>query len=149
MRRVWQLVWFRYALLLTFLAASTLLLIWYRSPKRGLPYHDQFADGQLKEWQQFGGSWSIAGDTIRNDSDERGAKLITGSPFWANYEAEADVQLLGTTCVQTGRGCLGDAGILIRASDVDNGVDTYRGYYVGLRLNDQSLVLGRADYGWY
>src|SRR5262249_26617807 len=135
--------------LFTFLAAGILPLIWYRSPKRGLPYHDQFVHGQLKGWQQFGGSWSIDRDTIRNDSDERGAKLITGSPFWTNYEAEADVQLLGTTCVQTGRSCWGDAGILIRASDVANGVDSYSGYYAGLRIHDQSLVLGRADYGWY
>jgi PAS domain S-box-containing protein len=149
MRRVWQLVWFRYALLLTFLAAGTLPFIWYRSPKRGLPYHDQFVDGELKEWQQFGGNWTIDGDTIRNESNERGAKLVTGSPFWANYEAEADVQLLGASCLQTGGGCWGDVGILIRASDVANGVDSYRGYYAGLRLQDQALVLGRADYGWY
>ena len=151
MRRVWQLDWIRYAVLFTFLGliAGELSLIWYRSPKRGLPYRDEFVHAHLKEWQQFGGTWSIEGDTIRNDSDERGAKLITGSRFWTNYEAEADVQLLGNTCVQTGKSCWGDAGILIRASDIDNGVDSYRGYYAGLRMNDQSLVLGRADYGWY
>src|SRR5215469_5247414 len=148
MRPVGQLVWIRYAVLFAFLAAGALSLIWYRSPKRGLPYYDQFVHGQLKGWKQFGGSWTIDGDTIRNTSGERGAKLITGSPFWTNYEAEADVQLLGTAC-QTGSSCWGDAGILIRASDLDKGVDSYRGYYAGLRIYDQSLVLGRADYGWY
>ena len=148
MRRVGQLVWIRYAALFTLLAAGAISLIWYRSPKRGLPYYDQFVHGQLKGWKQFGGSWTIDGDAIRNTSGERGAKLITGSPFWTNYEAEADVQLLGTAC-QTGRSCWGDAGILIRASDLDKGIDSYRGYYAGLRIYDQSLVLGRADYGWY
>ena len=140
MKRVWQLVWIRYTLLFT--AAALILGMfasnYYRSPKRGLPYHDQFSEGRRTEWQEFGGTWSIAGDSIRNDSDERGAKLITGSSFWTNYKAEADLQLLGR----------GDAGIVIRASDVDAGVDSYSGYYAGLRIDDQSLVLGRAEYGW-
>ena len=140
MKRMWQLVWIRYTLLFT---AAALMLgmfasIYYRTPKRHLPYHDQFSEGRRSEWQEFGGTWSIAGDSIRNDSDERGAKLITGSSFWTNYKAEADLQLLGR----------GDAGIVIRASDFDAGVDSYSGYYAGLRIDDQSLVLGRAEYGW-
>ena len=140
MKRVWQLVWIRYAVL--FIAAALILgtfaSIYYRSPRRGLPYRDQFREGWRREWQEFGGTWSIGGDSVRNDSDERGAKLITGSSFWTNYKAEADLQLLGR----------GDAGIVIRARDIDYGVDSYSGYYAGLRMDDQSLVLGRAEYGW-
>lgn len=113
-------------------------IFYYHSPNRRLPYHDRFVEGRRNEWQEFGGTWSIAGDTIRNDSDERGAKLIAGSPFWRNYKAEADLQLLGR----------GDTGIVIRATDIGEGVDSYSGYYAGLRLDDQSLVLGRAEYGW-
>ncbi len=113
-------------------------LVYQRSPVRGLPYHDQFAKGRLSEWQEFGGTWSIVDGALRDDSDERGAKLITGSPFWTDYEAEAEVQLLGR----------GDAGLIIRATDPDEGVDSYNGYYAGLRMDDQSLVVGRAEYGW-
>jgi signal transduction histidine kinase len=113
-------------------------LLYQRSPMRGLPYHDQFAKGRLGEWQEFGGTWSIVDGALRDDSDERGAKLITGSPYWTDYQAETDVQLLGR----------GDAGLVIRATDPDEGVDSYRGYYAGLRIDDQSLVLGRAEYGW-
>jgi len=140
-RRIWQLLWIRYTLLFTLaaLSAGIFALIYYRNPTRGLPYHDRFVAGRLNEWQEFGGAaWSIAGDSVRNDSDERGAKLVTGSPFWTNYKAEADVQLLGR----------GDAGIAIRVSDIEDGVDSYSGYYAGLRMQDQSLVLGRAEYGW-
>jgi PAS domain S-box-containing protein len=141
MRRGWQRVWVQYTVLFLFLAAiaGTLSLIWYRSPNRGLPYHDQFTKGELNGWHSFGGTWSVQEDRVRNDSGERGAKLITGSQFWANYQVEADLQLLGNG---------GDAGIVIRASDLDYGVDSYRGYYAGLRVDDQSLVLGRAEYGW-
>jgi two-component sensor histidine kinase len=113
-------------------------LFYFRSSGRGLPYHDRFDKAQLSEWQEFGGSWDIVNGSLRSDSDERGAKLITGSPYWTNYEAEADVQLLGR----------GDAGLVIRASDIGDGVDSYNGYYAGLRIDDQSLVLGRAEYGW-
>ena len=135
-----QLRWIRYSVLfaLVSLVAGIGVSLIYRNPKRGLPYRAQFSEGQVRDWQQFGGTWTVAGDTIRNDSDERGAKLVTGSPFWANYKAEADVQLLGR----------GDAGIAIRVSDVEDGVDSYSGYYAGLRIDDQSLVLGRAGYGW-
>ena len=140
MRRIWQLVWIRYTLLFTLaaLSAGIFALIYYRNPNWGLPYHDRFVAGRLNEWQEFGGAWSIAGDSVRNDSNERGAKLVTGSPFWTNYKAEADVQLRGR----------GDAGIAIRVSDIEDGVDSYSGYYAGLRMSDQSLVLGRAEYGW-
>jgi signal transduction histidine kinase len=139
-RSVWPPVWVRYTVSFTFLALimGIFALVRYRSPNRGLPYHDHFTQARLNEWQQIGGTWSIDGDTVRNDSDERGAKLIAGSQFWTNYKAEADLQLLGR----------GDAGIIIRASDVDYGVDSYSGYYAGLRMDDQSLVLGRAEYGW-
>jgi signal transduction histidine kinase len=76
---------------------------------------------------------------VRNDSDERGAKLMAGSAYWTDYKAEAEVQLLGR----------GDAGIIIRASDIEEGVDSYSGYYAGLRIDDQALVVGRAEYGWH
>jgi signal transduction histidine kinase len=104
-----------------------------------LPYHDSFATGQADEWTAFGGTWQIADGAMRNDSDERGAKLITGSPDWKDYSFNADVELLGSP---------GDAGLILRSSDEEQGVDSYRGYYVGLRNNDGNLIIGFADHGW-
>jgi signal transduction histidine kinase len=117
-------------------------IVWYfysHSPTYNLPYHDSFVDGKAGEWKAFGGTWEVADGAMRNDSDERGAKLITGSPSWRNYSIEADVSLLGAD---------GDAGLLLRSSDEEQGVDSYSGYYAGIRSLDNSLVLGRANHGW-
>lgn len=115
------------------------LRAYLRSPTRGLPYHDSFAQSSADEWQAFGGTWEIVKGSMRNDSDERGAKLLTGSHYWRNYLIEADVMLLSSG---------GDAGLIIRSSDEEQGVDAYTGYYAGLRSRDNSLVLGRAAHGW-
>lgn len=119
--------------------AAAGLFAYLRSPERGLPYHDAFAQGDANEWQAFGGTWEVANGSMRNDSDERGAKLITGSGHWRDYLIEADIMLLSAG---------GDAGLIIRSSDEEEGVDAYSGYYAGLRSLDNSLVLGRAGHGW-
>ena len=110
-----------------------------RSPNRGLPYHDSFATGKAEEWKALGGTWELMKGSMRNDSDERGAKLLTGSAYWQNYSMEADVMLLGQG---------GNAGLIVRSSDEEEGVDAYTGYYAGLRNLDNALVLGRAGHGW-
>jgi signal transduction histidine kinase len=102
-------------------------------------YHDSFASGKTAEWHAYGGSWDFYESAIRNNSDERGAKLITGSSEWANYRVDADVLLLGQN---------GDAGVIVRSSDEEEGVDSYSGYYVGLRDRNNTVAIGRADHGW-
>jgi signal transduction histidine kinase len=91
------------------------------------------------DWQAFGGTWQYAGGVMQNNSDERGAKLMSGPTYWSNYSIEADVLLLGQ---------YGDAGLIIRSTDEEEGVDAYHGYMAGLRDLDNTLILGRADYGW-
>ncbi len=87
----------------------------------------------------MGGTWELVNGTMRNESDERGAKLLTGSPYWRDYSIEADVDLLGNS---------GDAGLIIRSSNEEEGVNSYSGYYAGIRTLDSALVLGRAEHGW-
>lgn len=91
------------------------------------------------DWRAFGGTWQLTGEGMRNNSDERGAKLMRGSTAWADYSVEADVRLLGT---------YGLAGLIIRSHDEEEGVDAYHGYTAGLADQDNVLFLGRADYGW-
>jgi signal transduction histidine kinase len=76
---------------------------------------------------------------VRNNSDERGAKLITGSQFAGNYIIEADVAVLGN---------YGDSGLVVRARDIERGGDSYQGFYAGLRTLDNAFLFGRADDGW-
>lgn len=115
------------------------LRAYLRSPNRGLPYRDSFAKGSADEWKALGGTWELVNGVMRNDSDERGAKLLTGSPYWRNYSIEADVYLLGIS---------GDAGLVIRSTNEEEGVNSYSGYYAGIRTLDNTLVLGRAEHGW-
>lgn len=98
--------------------------------------HELFNKEQADRWTAYGGTWEVVNGSMRNDSDERGAKLITGSSFWKNYSIDADLQLLGA----------GDAGIVARVSDAEVGVDAYTGYYAGLRTVNNSLILGRANH---
>jgi signal transduction histidine kinase len=108
--------------------------------RRGsLPYNDSFSTDGADEWSSYGGAWQLKNATVFNRSDERGAKLVTGSDSWTNYELDADLQLIGHE---------GDVGVIVRASQEERGVDAYRGYYVGLRSADSALVAGRADHGW-
>lgn len=122
---------------------SWLTVAWLHSPTRGLPHRYLFDAGGLNNWQAYGGAWNIHGGSIENDSDDRGAKILIGSPYWKNYSVEADMELLGTE---------GDAGLIARSSNEETGVDAYDGYYAGLRdrenqlSTDNSLLLAREDY---
>jgi signal transduction histidine kinase len=114
------------------------VLAYYVSHTRGLPYAASFTSTSTENRSIFGGTWEVVNGSMRNDSDDRGAKLLMGSPYWRDYTVDADVQLLG----------LGDAGVIARATHAELGVDAYSGYYAGLRTMDNSLVLGRANHGW-
>ena len=113
--------------------------LWWSSPQRGLPYRSAFDKQEATEWTAYGGTWSVHDGIMRNSSDQRGAKLLTGSPHWRDYVVEADLRFLGTG---------GDMGLIVRSGDEETGVDAYNGYYVGLRGFDDALLAGRAAFGW-
>jgi len=93
----------------------------------------------MAEWKAYGGSWEIDNGVLRNNSDERGAKLLAGSTEWRNYTLTADVRFDGEH---------GDIGVILRSNEEEEGVDAYNGYYVGLRIWDGTVVIGRSAYGW-
>src|SRR6185312_4886983 len=118
---------------------GSLVVYALRRVRARLPYHDRFAAHETEEWKPFGGTWEIADGAIYNRSDERGAKLITGSSKWTNYTLDTDLELIGHE---------GDVGVIVRSSQEEPGIDSYNGYYIGLRSVDSALVIGRADHGW-
>ena len=138
-------LWLRRRAVVGLLASLLLALLlvglraYLHSPRYDLPYRDSFQQGKADEWKALGGTWELENGTMRNDSDERGAKLLTGSPYWRNYSVESDIDLLGSN---------GDAGLIIRSGDEEEGVNAYSGYYAGLRTLDGVLVVGRAQHGW-
>jgi len=126
------------------LAAALLLgaaawLGYQRHARPSLPYRDSFARNSAAEWGPMGGDWQIRDGVVYNRSDEHGAKLLTGSPKWADYQLVSDLKLIGHE---------GDVGVMLRVGDEEPGVDSYNGYYIGLRSDDSAIVMGRADHGW-
>ena len=96
-------------------------------------------------WQPISGRWGSSSGTITNPNYGRGDMLIATHSKATNYEISADIRfdLLFTDTH------FGDAGLVIRATDPEPGVDSYQGYYAGLRPDDQSVVLGRASFDWH
>lgn len=124
---------------LLFIALSSLALYRMRRDKASLPYRDSFSNNKAAEWTPLGGAWQIDNGAVYNRSDEGGAKLVSGSPNWTDFQLSADLKLIGHE---------GDVGVIVRSGDEERGVDSYKGYYTGLRSADSALVIGRADHGW-
>jgi signal transduction histidine kinase len=128
-------------LLLTIALGLTLFGGWHlwNHHSSNLPYFDRFRERNASGWLVMGGNWQFDGDAVVNRSDEHGAKLVTGSSEWGDISLDADLKLIGHA---------GDVGVLVRVNNAEPGADAYNGYYVGLRADDRSLVIGRADHGW-
>ena len=108
-------------------------------PGYGLPYYARFMPDVEDRWTALGGTWEVADGSIRNDSNDRGAKLLTGSRNWKDYVVEGDLQLLGS----------GSVGVLARVSEAELGENSYKGYWAGVRNGDNSLVLGAFDFAYH
>jgi signal transduction histidine kinase len=129
----------------TILAALLLVLvagligarqIYLNRPDRGLPYRADFSPTAEDHWTALGGTWEVGDGSIRNDSNDRGAKILTGSKNWDDYVLEGDAQLLGR----------GSVGIMGRVGTAALGENSFQGYVVGVRTADHSLFLGAYDF---
>jgi len=52
--------------------------IYFTSPARGLPFRASFDKYTADHWTAYGGTWEVVDGSMRNDSDERGAKSYSG-----------------------------------------------------------------------
>jgi len=128
------------ALALAVLAGSICAWLHWQSANRIVPAHTyRLQTGETGEWTPYGGSWQIVDGAVKSNSYERGAKLLAGSPHWANYTMTSDIWFEGPAA---------DMGVVIRTNEEAEGVDAYRGYFVGIRSLDGTLVMGRANYSW-
>lgn len=95
-------------------------------------------------WRPISGNWTIHSNVVSNAHYGRGDMMIVDRPGGSDYRISADVRfdlLFAETHY-------GDAGLIIRTTDPEPGVDSYKGYYAGLRPDSQTVVLGRASYEW-
>lgn len=96
-------------------------------------------------WQAISGRWSESTGVFSNSNYGRGDMLIAQNSQGTNYTIAADIRfdlLFPETHY-------GDAGLVIRTTDPQQGVDSYQGYYAGLRPDEQTVILGRASYDWH
>lgn len=101
--------------------------------------------GTMRGWQPIGGHWSEHQSIFSNATYGRGDMLIAQHSNGSNYTISADIRfdlLFPETHY-------GDAGLVIRTTNPEQGVDSYQGYYAGIRPDQQTVVLGRASYDWH
>jgi len=118
------------------LAALLTAGMWHR--------HTGGAGERRSGWRPISGNWTIHSNVVSNAHYGRGDMMIVDRPGGSDYRISADVRfdlLFEDTHY-------GDAGLIIRATDPEPGVDSYKGYYAGLRPDSQTVVLGRASYDW-
>ena len=101
-------------------------------------YSQNFDSGSAGEWTTYGGTWSVAGG-VYSAATAPGAKSVVSSVEAADLEYEADIKITGTS---------GDAGVIFRVSSPSTGADAYYGYYAGIDMARQGVVLGRAANNW-
>lgn len=98
----------------------------------------------MRGWKPISGRWSEQGGVFSNPNYGRGDMLIATHSQGRDYRISAAIRfdlLFPETQY-------GDAGLVIRTTDPEQGVDSYQGYYAGLRPVEQTVVLGRASYDW-
>jgi hypothetical protein len=110
----------------------------------GLLHHVFMGARASEGWQPLGGTWEVTDTGIRDDSDDRGAKLINDVP------PRSDVSIEGNIMLQSLSGYASDAGFLLRTNSEEEGVYAYYGYYALLhRVKDHPamFIIGRAGQG--
>ncbi|KAK5992338.1 Arabinoxylan arabinofuranohydrolase-like protein [Cladobotryum mycophilum] len=98
--------------------------------------HDDFKDGQLFNWNLFGGKWDTSSNSLHAGSSPGGKALLNTDFTDFIYEADITIPSSGD----------GNAGLIFRVSEPAVGPDAYRGYYAGISSTGD-LILGRADGG--
>lgn len=120
-------------------AILSFVVYWHmaeRSVSRNLSGTDLAREEQ---WNSLGGQWVADSAEVRNSSEERGAKFIAHAGEWKDFQISGDLQISEP---------FGEAGVILRSSGEQEGVDAYHGYFAGIRTMDSSVEIGRADFGW-
>ncbi len=94
----------------------------------------------LAQWQSYEGSWASRNGVLTDRTGGRGDKLMTGDTTLNDFIYRADVRFDSDRDFE-----FGDAGLVLRASNITVGTDSLYGYYVGIRPGMQMLKLGRMQ----
>ena len=100
---------------------------------------DDFKDGNSLGWGLFGGQSSVTNSAfVITPGAGKDSKAILLEKNFKDFSISADMAILG------------DAGFLLRATDVKSGLDLCNAYYVGLKLDGGGkVVVGYENNGSY
>ncbi len=89
-------------------------------------------------WTTHGGQWSVEGEVLHVDGGE-GPKAAIRDFDADNFQMDLElrVERNGT-----------QAGVIFRGGGFSEGVDAFRGYYVGLHAGRDTVLWGKVDEGW-
>lgn len=99
-----------------------------------------FPPDRIEDWKQYDRTWVADQGTFTDLKGGLGDKMVTGDPSMSDYKLDSDLRFDSNRNLKWG-----DAGVILRGSNVQIGTDSYNGYYAGLRFNDQSLVFARIE----
>lgn len=97
---------------------------------------DNFEDGDDVGWTKYGGTWTVSGGQY-NVASNPGAKSLLDTNY-SDLIYEADVT----------PGSTGNVGLIFRVSNPGIGTDAYQGYYAGLDVPNQRVLIGKANNNW-
>lgn len=134
--------WLSLVITVTLVGGTIFVLIWMRQVKPASTgdYNAEFSSASFASWQQFDGEWDADQGICSDVKGGRGDKAITGLPTWRDYTLQTDLRFDSERDARWG-----DAGVIFRVSDAMLGTDSFNGYYAGLRVPDQSLLLSRSE----
>ncbi|POR37748.1 Uncharacterized protein TPAR_02062 [Tolypocladium paradoxum] len=101
-------------------------------------FSDDFRDGTMDGWKVYG-TYDASSKALVAGISPGGMALINTGITFADFTFEADIVIPAAGN--------GNAGLVFRATNPDNGADSYSGYYAGIGT-DGSVALGRANGDW-
>jgi signal transduction histidine kinase len=127
-----------YLVLIVILFVSVVVAAVCRWQKQDLSANIKADFSSAESWRALGGSWQPSHNEVSETSSERGAKLLLLLARPDNVIVDVDLKLQQFN---------GEAGILFRTQDEEEGVDSLHGYFLGVRPVESEVVLYREDYG--
>jgi len=100
-------------------------------------FSDEFDETAATGWKTYGGDWILY----------RGKYCIAAGPGYKSLAVDTSFSdLIYDADVSVGAG--GNIGVVFRVTNPDLGLDAYNGYYAGLDVVHQAVVLGKSNGGY-
>lgn len=103
-----------------------------------LPFKADFSRFLSSDWKTHGGEWSVENGELHVSGGKGPKAAITGlqaGDFQLDLELRTDSDSA-------------QAGVIFRADGLAEGIDAFRGYYVGLKAGDKLALWGATDPKW-